>query len=259
MGLFRTITIRTPESIELEFVLAGIGSRAVALIVDYICLGIGILALSVLYSFVLIQLFSLESVLSISTETIQLWVTAVFLVLLFAVYIGYFVLFETLWFGQSPGKRYTKIRVIREDGQPERIMQATLRSLLRPVDDILFLGFFCILLTPQEKRIGDWLAGTLVVQVDASPSGKVTIPERSQAIGQDLLALVDMAKLSPDDLATIRDFLQRRTTLSPKAKHQVSDQLARRYRDQIGLEQLPTEMTTDTFLEALYWAYQRQG
>jgi uncharacterized RDD family membrane protein YckC len=257
MGLFRTITIRTPESIELEFVLAGIGSRAVALIVDYICLGIGILALSVLYSFVLIQLFSLESVLSIPTETIQLWVTAVFFVLLFAVYIGYFVLFETLWFGQSPGKRYTKIRVIREDGQPERIMQATLRSLLRPVDDILFLGFFCILLTPQEKRIGDWLAGTLVVQVDATPNGKVTIPARSQAIGQDLLALVDMAKLSPDDFATIRDFLQRRATLSPKAKNQVSDQLARRYRDQIGLEQLPTEMTTDTFLEALYWAYQQ--
>ncbi len=258
MGLFRTITIRTPESIELEFVLAGIGSRAVALVVDYLCLGMGILALSLFYSFVLIQLFTLESVLAIPTETIQLWITAIFLVLLFAVYVGYFVLFETLWFGQSPGKRYTKIRVIRDDGQPERIMQATLRSLLRPVDDILFLGFFCILLTPQEKRIGDWLAGTLVVQVDPNSSGKIAIPERSQAIGQDLLALVDMAQLSPDDLATIRDFLQRRATLSPKAKGQVSDQLARRYRDQLALETLPTEMTTDTFLEALYWAYQHQ-
>ncbi|MFH7241371.1 MAG: RDD family protein [Spirulina sp.] len=257
MSLFRTITIRTPESIELEFVLAGIGSRAVALVVDYLCLGMGILALSLLYSFLLIQVFALESVLSTATETIQLWITAIFLVLLFALYIGYFVLFETLWFGQSPGKRYTKIRVIRDDGQPERIMQATLRSLLRPVDDILFLGFFCILLTPQEKRLGDWLAGTLVVQVDPNSGGKITIPERSQAIGQDLLALADMAKLSPDDLATIRDFLQRRATLSPKAKHQVSDQMARRYRDQIGLETLPTEMTTDTFLEALYWAYQQ--
>lgn len=256
MGLFRTVTIRTPESIELEFVLAGIGSRAVALVVDYTCLGLGILALSVLYSIVLIQILSLEPVLNAATETLQLWATAIFLVLLFALYIGYFVLFETLWFGQSPGKRYTKIRVIRDDGQPERITQATLRSLLRPVDDILFLGFFCILLTPQEKRIGDWLAGTLVVQVDPNTHGKITIPDRSQAIGQDILALVDVANLSPDDLATLRDFLCRRATLSPKAKNQVSDQLARRYRDQMGLTSLPTEMTTNTFLEALYWAYQ---
>jgi uncharacterized RDD family membrane protein YckC len=256
MGLFRTVTIRTPESIELEFVLAGIGRRAVALAVDYTCLGLGILALSVLYSIVLIQILSLEPVLNAATETLQLWVTAIFLVLLFALYIGYFVLFETLWFGQSPGKRYTKIRVIRNDGQPERITQATLRSLLRPVDDILFLGFFCILLTPQEKRIGDWLAGTLVVQVDPNTHGKITIPDRSQAIGQDILALVDVANLSPDDLATLRDFLCRRATLRPKAKNQVSDQLARRYRDQMGLTSLPTEMTTNTFLEALYWAYQ---
>ncbi|MEB3288700.1 MAG: RDD family protein [Leptolyngbya sp.] len=256
MGLFKTVTIRTPESIELDLVLAGIGSRAVALAVDYTCLGLGMLALSLLYSVVLIQLVNLEPVLAAATETLQLWVTAIFLVLLFALYIGYFVLFETLWFGQSPGKRYARIRVIRDDGQPERIAQATLRSLLRPVDDILFLGFFCILFTPQEKRMGDWLAGTLVVQVDPNTSGSIPIPERSQAIGKDLLTLVDWAKLSPDDLATIRNFLQRRTTLSPKAKHQVSDQLARRYRDQIGLEQLPTEMTTNTFLEALYWAYQ---
>jgi len=257
MGLFKTVTIRTPESIELEFVLAGIGSRAVALVVDYLCLGTGLFVLSLIYSVVLVQLLALDAVLSIATETLQLWITAIFLILLFALYIGYFVLFETLWFGQSPGKRYTKIRVIRDDGQPERITQATLRSLLRPVDDILFVGFFCIMLTAQEKRLGDWLAGTLVVQVDPNSPGQITIPERSQAIGQDLLALIDMAHLSPDDLATIRDFLQRRAHLSPKAKTQVSDQLARRYRDQLRLDRLPTEMTTDTFLEALYWAYQQ--
>jgi uncharacterized RDD family membrane protein YckC len=121
MGLFKTVTIRTPESIELEFVLAGIGSRAVALVVDYLCLGTGLFVLSLIYTVVLVQLLTLDAVLSIATETLQLWITAIFFVLLFALYIGYFVLFETLWFGQSPGKRYTKIRVIREDGQPERI------------------------------------------------------------------------------------------------------------------------------------------
>jgi uncharacterized RDD family membrane protein YckC len=113
--------------------------------------GRGIFVLSLLYSVVLVQLLALDAVLSIATETLQLWITAIFLVLLFALYIGYFVLFETLWFGQSPGKRYTKIRVIRDDGQPERITQATLRSLLRPVDDILFVGFFCICSRPRKN------------------------------------------------------------------------------------------------------------
>ena len=258
MSFFNTVTIRTPESVELEFVLAGVGSRAVALTLDYLCLGSGLLGLAVIYSFLLVRLLAMDSVLSIPSETVQLWVTAIAAVLAFTLYIGYFALFETWWYGQTPGKRYAKIRVIRDDGQPERLPQATLRSLLRPIDDILFIGFFCILLSKTEKRVGDWLAGTLVVQNDAIASGEIQVPERSQAIGTDLLALVDITDLSPDDCATVREFLQRRSAMSPKAKILVSDQLARRFKAQLRLETLPTEMTTETFLEALYWAYQRQ-
>jgi uncharacterized RDD family membrane protein YckC len=202
MSFFNTVTIRTPESVELEFVLAGVGSRAVALTLDYLCLGSGLLGLAVIYSFLLVRLLAMDSVLSIPSETVQLWVTAIAAVLAFTLYIGYFALFETWWYGQTPGKRYAKIRVIRDDGQPERLPQATLRSLLRPIDDILFIGFFCILLSKTEKRVGDWLAGTLVVQNDAVASGEIQVPERSQAIGTDLLALVDITDLSPDDCAT---------------------------------------------------------
>lgn len=256
MSLFNTVTIRTPESVELEFVLAGVGSRAVALTLDYLCLGTGLLSLAIVYSFLVVRLFAVDAVLSIPSETVQLWVTAIAALLAFALYIGYFALFETGWYGQTPGKRYAKIRVIRDDGQPERLPQATLRSLLRPIDDILFIGFFCILLSKTEKRLGDWLAGTLVVQTDPVTSGEIQIPERSEAIGKDLLALVDMGQLSPDDCATVREFLQRRSAMTVKAKTLVSDQLARRFKDQLTLEALPTEMSTDTFLEAIYWAYQ---
>lgn len=259
MALFNTIKIRTPESVELEFILAGIGSRAVALLVDYVMLGLGLMAIAVTYSFLTIQLFTIGETLPFDISTIRLWIAAIALVLAFAVYIGYFVIFETLWYGQTPGKRYTKIRVIRDDGQPERLPQATLRALLRPVDDSLFIGFFCILLSKNEKRIGDWLAGTLVIQNDPNVVGEtIQIPERSQTIGRDLTTLVDFTALSPDDFATIRDFLQRRPALSPKAREQVSNQLAQRFRDQLELQSLPTEMTTLTFLEALYWGYQQQ-
>jgi uncharacterized RDD family membrane protein YckC len=258
MPIFNTITIRTPESVELEFVLAGVGSRAVALILDYCCLGAGLLGLTLGYSVLLVRLLATETVLTVPSATVQLWVTAIAALLAFALYLGYFVLFETCWYGQTPGKRYAKIRVIRDDGQPERLPQATLRSLLRPIDDILFIGFFCIVLGKTEKRLGDWLAGTLVVQADSVSSGEIDVPLRSQAIAKDLLALVDITQLSPDDFATVREFLQRRPAMSPKARNLVSHHLARRCKDQLGLETLPTEMTTDTFLEAIYVAYQRR-
>lgn len=257
MPLFNTVTIRTPESVELEFVLAGVGSRAVALTLDYLCLGAGLTGLAVVYSFLLVRLLAMDTLLTIPSETVQLWITAIAAILAFALYVGYFALFETWWYGQTPGKRYAKIRVIRDDGQPERLPQATLRSLLRPIDDILFVGFFCVLLSKTEKRVGDWLAGTLVVQTDPVSSGEIQVSERSQAIGKDLLAIVDITRLSPDDFATVREFLQRRQAMSPKAKILVSDQLARRFKNQLVIETLPTEMTTDTFLEALYSAYQQ--
>lgn len=260
MGLFNTVTIRTPESVELEFTLAGIGSRAIALTIDYTILAVGMFLLLLLYLFVMFQLTETDSLLFIDADTLQLWATAIFSLVLFALYIGYFIGCETYWYGQTPGKRFCKIQVIRDDGQPSRLLQATLRSLLRPVDDILFLGFFCILLNRNEKRIGDWIAGTLVVQTDPSTIGdsEFTMAERSQAIGKDLLNLADFEKITPDDFATLRQYLQRRSQMTSKAQGEVSLHLAQHLKSQLKMETLPTEMTASTFLEAVYWAYQQK-
>ncbi|HEY9735810.1 MAG TPA: RDD family protein [Trichocoleus sp.] len=259
MGLFNTVTIRTPESVELDFTLAGIGSRAVALLIDYTILSVALLVLLILWLFLAFQLADMDVFLTLEAETLQLWLVAIFTIGMFALYIGYFVGFETSWHGQTPGKRFAKIRVIRDDAQPERLFQATLRSLLRPIDDILFIGFFCILLSPQEKRIGDWLAGTLVVQTDPStPQQTITVEDRAQTIALDLLNLADFAKITPDDFATLREYLQRRPGMTEKARGEVSLHLGSRLRNRLMLESLPAEMTADTFLEAVYWGYQQQ-
>lgn len=259
MGLFNTITIRTPESVAIDFTLAGIGSRALALIVDYVVLGLVELVLIISWSITMVQMIEAGNNLSFDSSSLQLWITAIIGVLAFALYIGYFVGFETWWHGQTPGKRYAKIRVICDNGQPERLLPATLRALMRPVDDMLFLGFFCILISPREKRVGDWLAGTLVVQTDPNPSGQGwQIPERSELIGQDLLNLIEFDAITPDTFATVRDYLQRRSSMTTKARAEVSLHLARHCKTLGNLETLPTEMTADTFLEALYWAYQRR-
>ena len=260
MSLFNTIKIETPESVELEFALAGVGSRAVALIIDYVILSFSLLLIFWFSIYVLSQLSQLEMWASVDTATIQLWVLAIAGLILFAVYIGYFVGFETAWYGQTPGKRYAKIRVIQDDAQPVRIFQTTLRSLLRPVDDIMFIGFFCILFTRKEKRLGDWLAGTLVVQIDPDNTKKqITTSAEAKAMGATLIEVMEFDRVSPDDFATVRSYLQRRPMLTAIARKEVSLQLARQMKDKVKLETLPTEMTADTFLEAVYWGYQERN
>ena len=119
---------------------------------------------------------------------------------------GYFVIFETLWQGQKPGKRIAKIRVIRENGQPAGLFQVTLRSLLRPIDNILFIGFFLIVLTPKEKRLGDWMAGTVVVQTERPAVSKaLNISQAAEPIAEELLQLANLSLLRPDDFAVIRE------------------------------------------------------
>lgn len=259
MGLFNRIKIRTPESVELEFSLAGIGSRAVALFIDYTVLAISLLLLFWLGLFVLAQLSQWDSLLGVDSETLVLWALAILSVLMFALYVGYFVGFETAWYGQTPGKRYAKIRVIRDDAQPVRLFQATLRSLVRPVDDILFIGFFFILLGKNEKRIGDWLAGTLVVQMDSRTATEgILVSDRAKDISRTLLEISNIASLSPDDFATVREYLQRRGLLIPTARREVSTQLARSLKEKLSMDMLPVEMTPETFLEAAYWGYQQQ-
>jgi len=259
MKLLKSVTITTPESVELEFVLAGIGNRAIALLVDYLLLGLSLLLLQLMYLVLVDQLALMGVFLGTDTEVLELWLIAIFLLVSFALYVGYFVGCETLWYGQTPGKRLVNIRVIRDDAQPARLFQATLRSLLRPVDDILFLGYFLILFGAREKRLGDWLAGTLVVQTDLpTPHPGILFTDKLRTIAAALMQQGDLARLEPDDFALLREFLQRRRGLLTSARHQLSMEIARSLRQRICLETLPEEMTAETFLEALYWAYQRK-
>lgn len=260
MKLFNTIKIQTPESVELEFVLAGIGSRALALMCDYLLLLLTFSVLSVVAAIFRAQFVAIATWLGGDTDGIELWLTAIFSLLSFALASGYFAGFESVWQGQTPGKRLAKIRVIRDNGQPEGVLQATLRAILRPVDDSLFLGFFCILFTQQEKRIGDLLAGTLVVQAER-PEGKdeLQVTEASKALATQLLEKTDLSNFLIDDFTVIREYLQRRTHLTKESRKELSVQLARQVRDVLKIEELPREnIPADEFLEAVYWAYQQQ-
>nr|WP_290221059.1 RDD family protein [Trichocoleus desertorum] len=259
MRFFNRIILQTPESVELEFTLAGIGNRALALMIDYTCLGGFLIAFLVIWLFVSSQVLALIGQIIGNADSVDLWLTAITILGGFAIYVGYFVFFESLWHGQTPGKRYTKIRVIRDDGRPIGLAQATLRALLRPFDDTFFLGVFLIALGRREKRLGDWAAGTVVIQEDQTiAAATFPISQAAEELAVQLLQLADLSHLLPDDFAVIREYLQRRGAMSAKARSEVNLQLARQVKEVILLEKVPSNTTPDLFLEAVYLAYQQQ-
>ena len=90
---------------------------------------------------------------------------------LFLIFAGYFILFEWLWNGQTPGKRWLKLRVIRDDGRPLTLWEAIARNLLRIADaapgfvlPVYSVGLIVIFLSGRDQRLGDMFAGTVVVR-----------------------------------------------------------------------------------------------
>jgi len=256
MKFSRRIILKTPESVNLEFTLAGIGSRVYALIIDYTLWFLLLAAFVIVGSLLAAQIVDLVVQLG-GEDEIGLWLVAIGLLAWFAIYVGYFVAFETLWQGQTPGKRFAKIRVIQDTGRPITVYQATLRSLLRPIDDFLFLGFFLIVLSPKEKRLGDLVAGTIVVQVER-PRVTETLrtSDMAKRAASRLLDTLDLSPVLPDDFAIIRDYLQRRSLLTPPANDRLAHQLAAQLKTILGINTLPPGLTDELFLEAIYLAYQ---
>lgn len=255
MHFLNRVTHQTPESVELEFTLAGIGNRAWALLIDYHILGLLVVVFLIVWSLISWQLVEITNNVFRRVD-IGLWLVAIALLVMFFLYTSYFVLFETFWQGQTPGKRWAKIRVVRDDGRPIGIGQATLRSLLRAFDDALFLGAFLIMFTVREKRLGDIVAGTIVIQVESPAAAANSISDGANELAHQLLQQADFTQLLPDDFAVIREYLQRRKAMSPKAREQLSLQLAQQAKSIIALEKLPQAVTPDLFLEAVYVAYQ---
>jgi uncharacterized RDD family membrane protein YckC len=253
MKLLNRVKSQTPESVELEFILAGVGNRTYALVIDYLIWGSTLFLILIGWAFLYSQITWLQS------PSIRLWLGAIQLLILFGVYIGYFVLFETLWRGQTPGKRHVKIRVIRDDGRNVGIQQSILRSLLRPIDDLFCLGLLLIMFTAQEKRLGDWVAGTISIQEGQAVTDReiVLSPEASD-LATRLIEIGQVFRLTPDEFATIRSYLYRYPALSLASKNQVSDRLAQQLLERIELADRPPTRDAHLTIEAVFLAYQQQ-
>src|SRR5260370_10792205 len=166
-GDFRDkLTIETPEQTDLEFEVAGIGSRFLALAYDtllQILIGIGLLVLLLLVGVVMPK----------SSDS-GIWFVALIILVYFVLYFGYFALFEIIWNGQTPGKKKEGLRVIKDSGRPMTPSESGGRHLLRVVDQLpafYAVGIVSVLLSHQNKPLRDSLTGTILIHVKSLADG----------------------------------------------------------------------------------------
>jgi uncharacterized RDD family membrane protein YckC len=237
------LTIETPEQTVLEFSLAGIGSRFLAVAIDILLQTAGFLVLVLLALPVFIYGFVSESAVQ------GTWALAALVFVGFVLQSGYFAFFETVWNGQTPGKRWTHVRVIMDNGRPVTAEAAILRNLLRIVDSLPSLyatGVITILISSRHKRVGDYVAGTVVVHENGPrAAGSLWDVPAAQSSAFSQLPMV-----SPDELQLIESFLQRRGGLEPDVRWSMARQIAERLgqRWSVAPEVRPNP---EYFLEAL--------
>lgn len=262
----KRVILQTPESVELDFALGGIGSRAYAWMVDQICIYTGLFLLFLLgiYLYVYALYPALLNLFPNQIGRIEQWSVALTVLLAFVLYNGYYIIFETLWQGQTPGKRLAQIRVVRDNGQPIGLKEAALRSLIQAVDFYLFyIGGVLITFTASEKRLGDMAAGTLVIQNERSSgfmaATKPQVAEPIRRVAAELLHQANLNDLSADQYLTLRNFLQQRSQLSPPARLRSAVKLATQVREVIfAPEAIPTySLSDEDFLEAVALAYRQ--
>lgn len=158
--------IVTPEQVTLDYELAGIGSRSIAAIIDTAILLIVDLLFTIWIIFVGAQ--GKTSLLpAIHQQMIsQDYALAIYIAIIFFFTLLYYILFEGLWSGRTPGKWLTRLRVISIDGRPLSFFASVVRNLVRIVDLLpsgYLIGMVFMLVTKREQRLGDLAAGTIVI------------------------------------------------------------------------------------------------
>ena len=134
-----------------------------------------------------------------------------------------------------------------------------MRSLLRVIDDILFIGLGLIIFTKQEKRLGDWVAGTVVVQEGQTISSQeIEIDPACQNLVDRLVETGQIGALTPDDFAMMRRYLQRYPFLASHAQIKISYQLAEQIIEILKLSDRSIAQDPHLFIQATYFVYQQQ-
>jgi uncharacterized RDD family membrane protein YckC len=234
----------TPEGVSMDVVLAGIGSRFMAFVIDSILLAIVLVVVNV----------ALFNGFSANTRSDQILTAGLSLLIFVLIFAGYFIICEMLWSGRSIGKRAAGIRVISATGAAEGFWSILLRNIARLIDFLpafYIVGSISILASANNQRIGDMLANTIVIRerhaadraqaVSMSAAqqswttpvyGSVTTPTVPAL--PDALATWDVSMVSDAEVALIRQFLSRRWDYNGEARERLAAQLKARVESRVA-------------------------
>jgi uncharacterized RDD family membrane protein YckC len=237
------LSIETPEQVALEFPLAGVGSRFLAVAVDTLLQG----AIGMVVFFVAVGVFT-------ALRAGGLWIAAFALIAGFLIFYGYFAAFEAFWHGQTPGKRLVGLRVLSVSGRPIRIDEALLRNVLRLVDQlpgVYAVGIVSMLATARSQRLGDLAAGTVVVHEKGLTAPVMRVAEAA------VPSWTGGAGLSDAELLLVETFLQRRRELDLAVREDRARAIAARLRARIG-PSVP-DLEPEALIEALHARARTRG
>ncbi|MCB1025012.1 MAG: RDD family protein, partial [Acidobacteria bacterium] len=228
-----TLIIETPERVPLAFALASIGNRFLAVAIDHFIQYLSIF----LIAWAFISITGLDSaaggpgLIPLLSE-LPKWTIAILIIIVFLIFAGYFILFEWLWNGQTPGKRLLKLRVIREDGRPITLWEAIARNLLRIFDaapgfvlPVYSVGLIAVFANTRDQRVGDIFAGTVVVRerLDEAPSFAEAFSETISDTAlrrahKQIPFEADLNILTESEIEVVESFLRRRWDLAEKQR-----------------------------------------
>ena len=228
-------TIETPEQIRLEFPIAGVGSRFLALSLDFLIQGAAVLIFGIVA-----LIFGFSGVARLIPLSSQ-WVAALAIAFVFLLHFAYFAVFELIWQGQTPGKRFVQIRVIKDDGRPLSAVETIGRNLMRIVDQMpafYAIGIVTMMVTASSKRLGDLVAGSIVVREASLADLRPT----SYAGHATSIPNPGSKQLSVDEFVLVETFLARRHELPDHVRSRMASEILERF----GMKLSDLEGTTSS-------------
>jgi uncharacterized membrane protein SpoIIM required for sporulation/uncharacterized RDD family membrane protein YckC len=232
--LAQTVDIETPELVTFSYTIAGVGSRVAAALIDYLLCLLLFIALILTLAFT-----GANSVGPRDGRTISdAWALSIIVIGQFLILWGYYVLWEGLADGQTPGKRIMRLRVVSDGGYSVTFAASAIRNLVRILDMqpvvTYGLGIGSIVATKQGKRLGDLAAGTIVVRERIVHTPAVQVPQ-SDAVttGSDDPAEQPAAtvRLTDDEFAVLEQFMNRRSSFDPARRVELASRLVKRFED----------------------------
>lgn len=244
--------IITPEAVVLELETAGVASRLFSGVIDALA------QLGLLMLLAIVVALGLSAAGGVSVQVHQ----AIVAILVFFVIFLYPLLSEMLSRGRTLGKAAMGLRVVTVEGAPIRFRHAALRSMGGLVDKWVppggLVGIFFVLATPTRQRIGDLLAGTVVIRDPnrtALPAGIwFPVPPGYEVYA----ASIDPTAFTVDQYTIVRAFLIRVRELTPAARYAVALDLADRVERTLH-QHRSAQVHPETFLLCVIARYQRRA